>query len=86
MNKVLNAQILEFLGVMKMVDERINEDVLLVFSYVKRMENNRVAKRLYVGEFACSCSVGQLLNSWIDTMKEGKKRFGCQKSKENGVR
>ena len=39
-------------------DERI-EDVLQWFSHVERMENERIAKRLYVGEFAGSSSAAQ---------------------------
>ena len=34
---------------MKGVDERIDEGVLWWFSYVERMENDRIAKRVYVG-------------------------------------
>ena len=50
------------------------------------MENDRIAKRVYIGEFAGSCSVGRPQKSWIDTMKDClKKRFGYQESKENGA-
>ena len=33
-------------------DERIDEDVLWWFSHVERMENDRIAKSIYVGECA----------------------------------
>ena len=33
------------------------------------MENDRTAKRVYVGEFAGSLSVGRSRKRWIDTMK-----------------
>ena len=32
-------------------DERIEEDVLHWFSHVERMENDRIAKRLYLGVY-----------------------------------
>ena len=35
----------------KGVDESIDEGVLRRFDHVKRMENDIVAKRVYVGEF-----------------------------------
>ena len=51
---------------------------------MERMENHRIAKRVYVGECAGSCSVGRPWKRWIGTMKDylKKKRFGCQTSKE----
>ena len=42
----------------KGVDEKIEEDVLHCFSHVERMENDRIAKRLYVGEFVGRSSAG----------------------------
>ena len=43
----------------KGVDEMIEEDVFHWFSHVERMENDRIAWRLYLGEFAGRCSAGQ---------------------------
>ena len=43
----------------KGVNERINESVLRWFDHVEMMENDRVAKRVYVGECANSHSVGR---------------------------
>ena len=43
--------------VKKCLDERIDEGVLRWFGYVERMQNNRIAKRVYVGECAGSRSV-----------------------------
>ena len=40
----------------KGLDERIDEDVLWLFSH---MERDRIAKREYIGECAGSCSVGR---------------------------
>ena len=37
---------------------------------MERMENDRIAKRVYIGECASSCSVGRLRKRWIDTVKE----------------
>ena len=56
--RVVNARIRQLCGVMKGVDKKIDEAVLQWFGYVERMKNNRTAKRIYVGECACSCSVG----------------------------
>ena len=49
MNRILNPQIRELCRVMKGLDERIDEDVLQWFSHVKRVENDRIAKRVYIG-------------------------------------
>ena len=38
----------------KGVDERIGKVILRLFSHVERMENDRFAKKLYVGECAGS--------------------------------
>ena len=48
-------------------------------------ENDRIAKRVYVGECAGSRSVGRPQKRWIDIVNEElleEKRFGCQASKE----
>ena len=59
MDRVPNAQIRELCRMAKGVDERIKEDVLHWFSHMERMENDRIAKRFYVGKFAGSSSAGQ---------------------------
>ena len=41
------------------MDERIDEGVLWWFGHVERMENDRIVKRTYVGEYAGSRSVGR---------------------------
>ena len=46
MDKIPNALIRKLCRVTKGVVERIDEDVL----HVERMENDRIAKRVYVGE------------------------------------
>ena len=49
MEGVPNVQIRELCRVMKGVDERINEGVLQWFGHVERMENDMIAKRVYLG-------------------------------------
>ena len=65
-NRVPNAWIRELCGMAKVVNERIEEDVLHWFSHMERMENERIAKRLYVGEFAGSISAGEPQNEEVD--------------------
>ena len=38
--------------------------------HVERMENDRIAERVYVGECAGSRSVGRPQKRWIDTVKD----------------
>ena len=85
MNKVSNARIKELSRVTKVVDKKIGEDILRWFSHMEIMEKVRIAKRVYEGEHAGSCSVGKPKKRWIYTMKDclKKKSFGCQASKEN---
>ena len=40
------------------------------------MDRDRIAKRIYVGEFAGSDSVGRPQKRWIDTVKECLKKRG----------
>ena len=62
--------------VTKGLNERIVEVVLRWFDPVERMENYRIAKRVYVREFAGSCLVGSQRKRWIDTVKDGLKKRG----------
>ena len=62
-------------GVTKGVDEK-TDDVLRWFGHVERMENDRIAKRVYVGECAGSRSVGRPRKRWIDTVKDCLKKRG----------
>ena len=43
---------------------------------MKRMERDRIAKRVYVGECAGSHSVGRAWKRWIDTVKECLRKRG----------
>ena len=54
MDRVLNVLIKKLGGMRKGLDERIDEGVLRWFSHVERMEMDRIAKRVYVGECAGS--------------------------------
>ena len=74
--RALNAWIRDLCGVTKGVDERIDEGVLKWFSHVERMEKDRIAKRVYVGECAGSHSVGRPRKRWIDTVKECLRKRG----------
>ena len=49
MDKVPNARLRKLCGMTEGVDETIVEGVLRWSGQVERMENNRVAKRVYVG-------------------------------------
>ena len=51
---------------------------------MERMESDRIAKGVYVGEYAGSRSLGRPRNRWIDAVKNClRKSFGYQASKEN---
>ena len=49
MDKVPNARIRELCGATKEVEERVDEGVLRWLGHVERMENDRIAMRVYVG-------------------------------------
>ena len=48
LNRVLNVRIRFLCGMTKEVDERIDEGVLRWFGHLERMENDMIAKRVYV--------------------------------------
>ena len=54
---------------------------------MERIEMDRIAKRVYVGECAGSYLVGRQRKRLNDTVKDclRKKRFRCEASKENGA-
>ena len=76
MDKVSNARIRQLCGVAKAVDKKIDEDVLRWFSHMERMENDRTAKRVYIGECFGSRSVDRPRKRWIDTVRECLKKRG----------
>ena len=63
------------------VDEKIDEDVLRWFGHVERIENNRIAKRVYVGESPGILSVGRPWKRWNDTAKDCLKKRGLDATK-----
>ena len=40
------------------------------------MQNDRIARRVFIGEYAGSRSVGKLLKRWTDTVKDCLKKRG----------
>ena len=50
------------------------------------MERYKIVKRVYVGEWVGSHSMGRPPKRWTDALKEylRKKRFGCQAREDNG--
>ena len=45
---------------------------------MERMENDRTAKKVDVGECAGSCLVGRTRNGWIDTVKDSLRKRGLE--------
>ena len=76
MDRIPNARIRELCRVKKVLDERIDEGILRWLSNVERMERDRIAKIVYVGECAGSRSLGRPRKSWIDTVKECLRKKG----------
>ena len=74
LGRVPNTQIRELCGVMKGLDESIGIDFLQWFGHVEIMENNMIAKRVYIWECAGIYSVGSLQKRWtvsvIDCLKK----------------
>ena len=54
MDTVPNAWIRELCRIVKEVEE----NVLCWFGHIGRMENDRLARRVYVGEYVDSCLLG----------------------------
>ena len=53
---------------------------------MERMNKDRIAKSVYVGECAGSHSVGRIRKRQIDTLKDClRKRSGCKASNDNGA-
>ena len=76
MDKVPNKRIRRLCGVTKGMDKNIDEGVLRWFGHLEKMENDRIAMRVYVKECAGSRSVGRLRKRWIDTVKDSLKKMG----------
>ena len=70
MNRVQNSQTRELCGVRKGLDEIIDKCVLLWLGHAKRVERDRITKRVYAEECAGSHSVGRSWKRGIGTVKE----------------
>ena len=70
------ARMRELCRVTKGVEEKIDKGVLRWFGHVERMENDRIAKRIYVGVCAGSLSVGRPRKKWIDSVEESLEKRG----------
>ena len=53
-----NVPIREMFGAVKGLDERIDVSVLQWFGHIERMRNDKIAKRVYMGDCVGSCLVG----------------------------
>ena len=60
------------------------ECVLHWFNHIERIENDKVAERVNVGECVGSRLVGRPRKRWTDSLNE-EKRFECSVSKKDGV-
>ena len=58
-DRVLNARIRELCRVTKRMDEMI-EEILRWFVHYERIENSRIARRMYVGMCVVSRSLGRV--------------------------
>ena len=63
-------------GVKKGLDEMIDEDVLRWYGHVERRERDRIAKRVYVGEYSGGRSVCMPRKRCLDTVKECLRKRG----------
>ena len=66
----------ELCGVMKGVDERIDEGIPQLFGDVERIENDRIAKRVYVGECTGNLSMDRPRKRLIDTVNYCLRKIG----------
>ena len=80
MDKVPDARIRQLCGMTKGVNEKINEGVLRWFGHVEKMENDRIANRIYVEECTGSRSVGRPRKRLIDAVKGYLKKRGLDVS------
>ena len=58
------------------VAKGINESVLRWFSHIERMEKDRIAKMVYVGECVGNRKVGRPRKRWIDSISDCLMRSG----------
>ena len=70
MHRVSNTRIRELCGVTKRVDEEIDKEFLKWGDHLETVFNDRITKKVYVGECTGSCSVNRPRKRWIDTVNE----------------
>ena len=70
MNRIPNARIRELFGEAKGVDQNIDESDLRRFGHIERMDNYRIAKRVYVEECVGSRLVGRPQKRWTDSVND----------------
>ena len=75
MDRVSNARIRALCGVQKGLDETIDEGVLRWFGH---MENDRIVKRVYVGKWAGSRSVGRPRKRCLDVRQARRMAGVCE--------
>ena len=78
-----SERIREFCGVKKGL-EKIDKGVLRWFGHVERMENDRMAKRICVGECVGSRLVGRPRKRGIDSVNECLKKRGLNVGEQEG--
>ena len=58
--------------------------VFCLFGHIERVENDRIAKRVYVGECVGSRLVGCPRKRWIDSVNDCLKKRGLKLGKREG--
>ena len=58
------------------MDDRSDESILRWFGYIKRMENDRIVEKVYVGECVGIRLVGRPQKRWIDSRNKCLKKKG----------
>ena len=70
LDKVRNEKIREVYGIRKGVNEVITENLLRWYGHVKRMDADRVVKRVYVSECRGARIRGRPRKRWIESVRE----------------
>src|SRR5678815_3382180 len=65
-----NERIRELCGVKKVVNERINENMLRWFGHVESVNDSRLVKRMYSSECVGNRTAGRQKKKWIESEKE----------------
>src|SRR5678815_5117333 len=76
-DKMRNELIRELCGVKKGVNERINESTLRWFGHMERMNDSRLVKRMYSGEWVRIRPAGRPKKKWIESVNECLKERGA---------